>query len=404
MSRLEELIQEYCPDGVEFLKIGDIAKYEQPGKYLVKSTNYDDSFATPVLTAGQTFILGYTNETDGIYPASKENPVIIFDDFTGAFKWVDFPFKAKSSAMKMITADEDMTSLRYLYHLMGYLNFTSDEHKRLWIGVYSEIEVPLPALPVQRKIVQILDSFTEKTAQLKDELAAELAARKQQYDYYRDKLLTFDNNTPRYKIGEICDTITNFAAAGSFSDVAKHVPYLSEPSYAQLIRTVDIRSNYTNNSPIYISKHSYDYLWRVHLDQPSIVLPSVGNCGEVYYLEPNKLPYKKNALAKNALLVRSSKVDLQFLAYTFMAPEFQRQLSKITTSMGQSKFNKSDFEKIYVPVPQREKQKEIVCIINRFNNLCSSALNGLPAEIEARQKQYEYYRDKLLSFKRVNAA
>ena len=94
-SKLDELVKELCPDGVEFKKIGDIAGYEQPSKYLVKSTDYNDAFKTPVLTAGQTFVLGYTSETDGIYHASPENPVIIFDDFTGAFKWVDFPFKAK---------------------------------------------------------------------------------------------------------------------------------------------------------------------------------------------------------------------------------------------------------------------------------------------------------------------
>lgn len=148
MSRLDELIKELCPDGVEYRKVGDIADYEQPSKYLVKSTDYNDDFETPVLTAGQTFILGYTNETDGIYLASKDKPVIIFDDFTGAFKWVDFPFKAKSSAMKMITAKENVL-IRYLYHLMSFLNFSSDEHKRLWISTYSGLMVPVPPLKVQ---------------------------------------------------------------------------------------------------------------------------------------------------------------------------------------------------------------------------------------------------------------
>lgn len=119
VSKLSELIQDLCPDGVEYIKIKDIANYEQPSKYLVKCTDYDESYITPVLTAGQTFILGYTNETEGIFCASKENPVIIFDDFTGAFKWVDFPFKAKSSAMKMITAKKGVL-IRYLYHLMGF--------------------------------------------------------------------------------------------------------------------------------------------------------------------------------------------------------------------------------------------------------------------------------------------
>ena len=184
MSKLEELIKNLCPDGVEYKKIGELAVYEQPSKYIVNDTNYDDSFETPVLTAGQSFVLGYTNETDGIYPASKKTPVIIFDDFTGAFKWVDFPFKVKSSAMKMIKANEKITSLRYLYHLMGFLNFSSDEHKRLWISIYSEISVPVPPLEIQDEIVRILDNFTE--------LTAELTARKKQYEYYRDSLLSFE--------------------------------------------------------------------------------------------------------------------------------------------------------------------------------------------------------------------
>mgnify|MGYP003433582543 FL=1 len=106
MSKLEELINELCPNGVEYKKIGEVCEYEQPNKYIVGSTDYDDSFNVPVLTAGQSFILGYTDETEGIYNASKENPVIIFDDFTGAFKWVDFSFKVKSSEMKMLTTNE----------------------------------------------------------------------------------------------------------------------------------------------------------------------------------------------------------------------------------------------------------------------------------------------------------
>lgn len=187
MIKLDELIKESCPSGVEYQKIDNAVEYEQPTKYIVTSTDYNDCEGTPVLTAGQTFILGYTNEKDGIYAASKEKPVIIFDDFTGAFKWVDFPFKVKSSAMKMLTAKKDVAILRYIYHCMGHLDFSSSEHKRLWIGIYSEFQIPVPPIPVQEEIVRILDSFTELTA----ELAAELAARKKQYEYYRDKLLSF---------------------------------------------------------------------------------------------------------------------------------------------------------------------------------------------------------------------
>ncbi|MCM1358768.1 MAG: restriction endonuclease subunit S, partial [Prevotella sp.] len=150
MSELKRLIKKLCPDGVEYVKIGDIVDYEQPTKYIVENTDYSNNFDIPVLTAGQTFILGYTNEKNNTYPATKENPVIIFDDFTGAFKWVDFPFKVKSSAMKILTVSEDKTFIRYIFHIMGKIGLSSDEHKRLWISIYSEFKIPLPPIEVQR--------------------------------------------------------------------------------------------------------------------------------------------------------------------------------------------------------------------------------------------------------------
>lgn len=192
MSRIDKLITEHCPEGVEFKELGELLKYEQPGKYLVESTAYDNSYMTPVLTAGQTFILGYTNETNGIYPASKNEPVIIFDDFTTAFKWVDFPFKAKSSAMKMLTLKvRALDSLKYAYYAMQTITYAPQDHARQWIGTYSKLLIPVPPLEVQREIVKVLDTFT----QLEAELEAELEARRRQYKYYRDALLSFDERT-----------------------------------------------------------------------------------------------------------------------------------------------------------------------------------------------------------------
>ena len=188
MSRLNELISSLCPRGVEFKTIGSLVNYERPDRYIVNDTNYDDEYGTPVLTAGKSFISGYTYETENIYQASKDEPVIIFDDFTGAFKWVDFPFKVKSSAMKILKSD-DITLLRYIFYIMGRINFTSSEHKRLWISIYSKFTIPLPPLEVQQEIVNILDKFTK----LEAELEAELEARKKQYEFYRDKLLSFEN-------------------------------------------------------------------------------------------------------------------------------------------------------------------------------------------------------------------
>ncbi len=187
MSKIAQLIEKYCPEGVEYKALGEVLDYEQPTKYIVKSTDYDDNFDIPVLTAGQSFILGYTNEPDGIFQASKDNPVIIFDDFTTSFHWVDFNFKVKSSAMKMLRPYNDENSFKYIYYAMRCILFEPQDHTRHWISKYSLFTIPVPPLPVQEEIVRILDSFTS----LEAELEAELEARRKQYEYYRDKLLSF---------------------------------------------------------------------------------------------------------------------------------------------------------------------------------------------------------------------
>ena len=135
------------------VRLGDVLEYEQPTKYIVESTDYDDTFDTPVLTAGQSFILGYTNETDNIY---TNLPVIIFDDFTTATKYVDFPFKVKSSAMKILWATEK-ADIKFLFYYMSTISVDTGLHKRYWISKYADIQIPIPSLPVQRQIVDVLD-------------------------------------------------------------------------------------------------------------------------------------------------------------------------------------------------------------------------------------------------------
>ena len=137
------------------VKLGEILEYEQPNMYIVKNTNYNKKFDTPVLTAGQSFILGYTNEKENIFKA-KENPVIIFDDFTTASKYVDFDFKVKSSAMKILKAREGI-NIKYIYYAMKNIKFDNQLHKRYWISEYSKIKLLLPDIKMQEKIVKELD-------------------------------------------------------------------------------------------------------------------------------------------------------------------------------------------------------------------------------------------------------
>jgi type I restriction enzyme S subunit len=141
-------------------ELAGVLDYEQPTKYLVASKDYDDSYATPVLTAGKTFILGYTDERNGIF--KSDLPVIIFDDFTTATKYVDFPFKAKSSAMKILKSKDNKTQVKVIYEFMKLLKFPLGEHKRYWISEYSLMAVPYPHPDEQKKISNFIATIDNK--------------------------------------------------------------------------------------------------------------------------------------------------------------------------------------------------------------------------------------------------
>ncbi len=147
-------------------KLGEVLDYEQPGKYIVASKNYSNDYKTPVLTAGKTFILGNTKEKENIFPADKL-PVIIFDDFTTATQFVDFPFKVKSSAMKILHPKKDKADAKYLFYLMQTIKVNHATHKRFWISEYSKIEISVPPIGEQRKIVARTEKLLAKIKEVK---------------------------------------------------------------------------------------------------------------------------------------------------------------------------------------------------------------------------------------------
>ena len=138
----------------EWIALEDILDYEQPTKYIVSSTEYDDSYNTPVLTAGKTFVLGYTNEANGIF---SQTPIILFDDFTTDFKFVNFPFKVKSSAAKILKLKRSADML-YVHEAMHTIKFPRGEHKRYWISEFSKMEIPFPTLDEQIKFSALIQS------------------------------------------------------------------------------------------------------------------------------------------------------------------------------------------------------------------------------------------------------
>ena len=140
--------------------MGELLNYEQPTKYRVNSIEYDDTFETPVLTAGKSFILGYTNEIENIY---NKVPVIIFDDFTMANQFVTFPFKVKSSALKILKTTNTNVNIKFVYERMQMINYPKgDEHKRFWISEYSRIKIKAPNIKEQTKIASFLSGINKK--------------------------------------------------------------------------------------------------------------------------------------------------------------------------------------------------------------------------------------------------
>ena len=133
---------------------GELLSYEQPTPYIVESTDYSDDYSIPVLTAGKSFILGYTNEQFGVY---EKLPVIIFDDFTTAIQYVNFKFKVKSSAMKILTANQRLVLPKYIFYRMQMSNFDHGTHKRYWIQHCSKIKILIPPISEQEKIIASLE-------------------------------------------------------------------------------------------------------------------------------------------------------------------------------------------------------------------------------------------------------
>ncbi|AGA67048.1 restriction endonuclease subunit S [Brachyspira pilosicoli] len=371
MSKLEELLNKECPDGVEYVELSSVINYEQPSKYIVENTKYNDDYDTPVLTAGQTFILGYTNEKDGIYKASKKEPVIIFDDFTTSFHWVDFNFKVKSSAMKMLKViDENKSNFRYLYYCMKNIKYVPLDHTRQWIEKYSKFMIPLPPIEVQKEIVRILDEFTEKTTKLQELLHRETILRKKQYEYYRDKLLTFNDDVEWKNLSEIAEIGTGSSNTNEEIENGK---------YPFFVRSQEVRS-----------KNEYEY------DETAIITSGDGvGVGKIFHYIEGK--YALHQRAYRIHIIDENVIPKYYFYY--MKTTFLSYIEKTSFHSSVTSIRRPMLDNYPVPVPPLEEQERIVNILDKFDALCNDITKGLPAEIELRKKQYEYYRDKLLTFK-----
>ena len=388
MSKIDELIKEFCPDGVEHRELGSILDYEQPGSYIVRSTDYNEEHATPVLTAGKSFILGYTDETTGIYPSSDENPVIIFDDFTTSNHWVNFPFKIKSSAMKILTPkkSEDV-SFRYVYFAIKTIRYAPSDHARHWIAKYSKFKIPFPPLEVQNEIVNILDKFT----QLEAELSAELSARQRQHSYYWNYLLAPQETWKTTTLGEIADIFDGPHATPKKTAAG--------PWYLSISSLKNGRVDLTESA--HIGQDEYPTWIRR-------VAPHVGDTLFSYETRVGQAAYwdtdEPAALGRRMGLLRP-RLDLvhpRFLTLLYLGPQFQKLIqTKTVKGSTVDRIPIANMASWKVIIPPLDKQAEIVRQVDAFDYLVNDLSAGLPAELKARRRQYEYYRTKLLTFQEL---
>lgn len=390
MSKLDELIERLCPDGVEFMELGELLDYQQPGRYIVDSTNYSDEYPIPVLTAGQSFILGYTNERDGIYEASSEKPVIIFDDFTTSFHWVDFDFKVKSSAMKMLRPKHNVPiDFRFVYFAMKCISYNPTDHARHWISQYSKFRIPVPPLEIQQKITEILDKFTS----LEVELEVELEARKKQYEYYRNQLLDIDTEEVQWAtLGEITLPIKNIKWKETNGATFKYIDLASVS-----------RTNHTISETVEIDATKAPSRAQKVVARDDIIFATTRPTLKRYAIIDNTYDGQIASTGYCVLRANNSVVLPEWIYFNISKTDFYNYVERNQEGSAYPAISDTKVKAFSIPLPSLVEQKRIVSLLSGFNELVNNISEGLPAEIHTRRKQYEYYRNKLLTFQELSA-
>ena len=371
-SKLDELIQQYCPDGVSFIPIKDLLKQKSiciiTPSFKIKRNDYKESGSVPIISQEQEFISGYCERNDNNIPQKN---YVCFGDHSEHIKYVDFAFVQGADGLKIMYTNENIILARYLYHTALAYYRRHDNYERHF-KYFGDTAIPLPPLPVQSEIVRILDNFTELTA----ELTAELTSRKKQYEYYRDKLLTFGG----VRGGAIGDVVwRTLAEIADISTGSSNTDDAVEGGcYPFFVRS---------QRPL--AKDEYEY------DEEAIITAGDGvGVGKVFHYINGKY-----ALHQRAYRIHPATDGLlgKYLYHYFVAT-FPKYIGHQMYQGSVPSIRRPMLNKFQVAIPSLDVQKRIVNVLDNFDAICSDLKIGLPAEIEARQKQYEFYRDALLTY------
>ena len=378
MTKLEQLIQDLCPNGVKMVKLGDVAKISR-GVVLSKSYIADNAGEYPVYSSQteNNGCLGYINTYayDGdfiTWTTDGANAGTVFYR-TGKF--------SITNVCGLIKIENPNICLKFIYYVLSvsaqkYVNRGMGNAK-LMSNVMAEIQIPLPPLAVQSEIVRLLDKFTL----YKSELAAELAARCKQYEHYRDQLLTFDDTVKRVKLGEVGKMQYGYPFNASL--------FTDEKNDKPIIRIRDVVPAYANT----YYNGNVDDLENYIIRRGDMLVGMDGYFNMAKWNDDNA--YLNQRVCK--ISTANSKVVLDGFLFHFLKPTF-KIIEQNTAGGSVIHLSAKVINNILIPLPPLSEQERIVSILDRFDKLCHDIREGLPAEIELRQKQYEYYRDKLLTF------
>lgn len=408
MSNLEELIERLCPDGVEYKTLGDVATISRGGNFQKKDFTEQGK---PCIHYGQiytryglftdktlTFINDecfakqkYAEPNDIIMAVTSEN----IEDICKCVAWLGTEKVAVSGHSAIIHHSLNPKYLAYFFHSQHFFN----QKRRLAHGTkvmevtpdtLKSIQLPVPPLEVQREIVRILDNFTFLTT----ELAAELAARQKQYEYYKEYL--FENHIFDVEWKRL-DELFPFIRNGFVGTIKSF--FTNETDGIRYLEGTNIHDGViSDNEVLYVTKEFHKKHIKNQLKADDILMVQSGHIGECAVVGK-----KYEGSNCHALIIMSNggKCLSKYYVYYFHTIKGFKSLTPAITGGTIKHVLARKVGKIKVPVPSLEQQQRIVDILDRFDTLCNDISSGLPAEIEMRQKQYEYYRDKLLTFKEL---
>ena len=403
-SKLDELLRELCPDGVEYRSIGNCTEKVKKIKWSTCGSNYAYIDLTSV--DRDTHKITETQTINANNAPSRAQQIVLKNDVLFAttrptlmrYCLIEDKYDGQicSTGFCVLRANKDIVFPKWLFHVISsseFCYYMEANQKGASYPAISDKEVmqfkiPLPPLPVQREIVRILDKFTELIA----ELTAELTARKKQYGYYRNKLLSFENETSMQALGDVCDVVAGGTPSKKNSDYwnGGTIKWLGS-TVCQNRKTVDDVTDYITEQGLAESSAKV-------MKAGSTLIALVGaTIGKTAYL-PFEAAINQNIAGiypKDTTMLDPSYV---YYACTTLYSKFLALTQGSKLAMANISFVRS----LQIPIPSLQVQKRLVQVLDHFDAICSDLKIGLPAEIEARKKQYEFYREKLLAFHEIS--